>query len=69
MSMGDKIKNKAEEAKGKMKETVGELTGNERLEAEGKADQVEAGAKQAGEHIKDGAADVKDAVHDTFRRD
>ena len=53
MGAGDKISNKAEELGGKAKEAWGDLTDNERLEAEGKAEQVEANAKQAGEKAKD----------------
>lgn len=53
MGLGDKISNKAEEAKGKVKETVGKATGNEELEAEGKVDQGKSGVKQIGENIKD----------------
>lgn len=58
MSLGDKIKNAAEEAVGKVKEGVGDLTNNDRLKAEGQADQAEANAKQAGEKAKDTAKDV-----------
>jgi uncharacterized protein YjbJ (UPF0337 family) len=61
MGFDDKIGNKAEEAAGKVKEEVGDATGNERLEAEGQADQSEANVKQAGEKLKDAADDVKDA--------
>jgi uncharacterized protein YjbJ (UPF0337 family) len=61
MGFGDKIENKAEDAKGKVKEGVGDATDNESLEAEGKADQTNASVKQAGEHVKDAAGDVKDA--------
>ena len=53
MSAADDIKNAAEKAAGKVKEGVGKLTDNEKLEAEGKADQVKASAKQAGENVKD----------------
>ncbi len=53
MGLDDKIHNSAEEAGGKVKETVGEVTDNERLEAEGKADQFGANMKQAGEKVKD----------------
>ena len=53
MGLDDKIQNSAEEAGGKVKETVGEVTDNERLEAEGKADQFGANMKQAGEKVKD----------------
>ena len=38
----DKAKNKAQEVKGKAKETIGKAVGNERLEAEGVADQTRA---------------------------
>ncbi|HEX4253258.1 MAG TPA: CsbD family protein [Pseudonocardia sp.] len=62
MSLGDKIKNKAEEVKGKVKETVGEVTGNDELVAEGKLDQGKAGVKQTGESIKDAAKDAKNAI-------
>ncbi len=53
MGTDDKIENAAEEAKGHVKEGVGKLTDNERLEAEGKADQAAANIKQAGEKVKD----------------
>ncbi|MBN9108500.1 MAG: CsbD family protein [Pseudonocardia sp.] len=66
MSFVDKAKNKLEETVGKAKEVIGDATGNEKLEAEGKAEQGSAGMKQAGEHLKDGVADAKDAVEDTF---
>ena len=53
MGLGDKISNAADEAKGKVKEAWGDATDNERLEAEGRADQSKADIKQAGEKIKD----------------
>ncbi|MER6401743.1 CsbD family protein [Kitasatospora sp. NPDC059973] len=53
MSASDKVENTAEKAKGVVKEGVGKVTGNERLEAEGKADQVKGDVKQAGEKVKD----------------
>ncbi|MFI5494489.1 CsbD family protein [Actinoplanes sp. NPDC051859] len=53
MGADDKIDNKAEELGGKVKEGVGKATDNERLEAEGKADQTSSKLKQAGENIKD----------------
>ena len=40
-----------------MKNTVGKVTGNERLEAEGKADQSGANIKKAGENVKDAFED------------
>ncbi|MBM7789719.1 CsbD family protein [Tenggerimyces flavus] len=53
MGIADKAKNAAENLAGKAKEAVGDLTGNEKLENEGKADQVKAKAKDVGEDVKD----------------
>jgi uncharacterized protein YjbJ (UPF0337 family) len=53
MGAEDKIDNKSEELTGKVKEGVGRATDDERLEAEGKADQSSSKLKQAGENIKD----------------
>lgn len=53
MGIDDKVKNAAQEAKGKLKEGFGDLTDNPELQAEGKADQAAANVKQAGEDIKD----------------
>ena len=61
MSLADKAKNKAEELAGQGKEAVGDATDDRDLQAEGHADQGEAQVKQAGEHAKDAAKDVKDA--------
>lgn len=66
MSFVDKAKNKLDETVGKAKEVIGDATGNEQLEAEGRAEQGAAGVAQAGERLKDGAADAKDAIKDTF---
>jgi uncharacterized protein YjbJ (UPF0337 family) len=53
MGAVDKSKNAAQRAKGKVKETAGEATGNERLRRQGKADQAKAWLKQTGERVKD----------------
>lgn len=58
MSTGDKIRNRTQDLKGKAKEAVGNLTGDEEMAAEGKADQSKADAKQAGENLKDAARRV-----------
>ncbi|WP_028935187.1 CsbD family protein [Pseudonocardia spinosispora] len=58
MGIVDKAKNKAEELKGKAKETTGRIIGDEELQAEGLVDQGKAGVKQAGESVKDAAKDV-----------
>lgn len=53
MGLGDKIENMKDDIVGKGKEATGKATDNERLEAEGKADQAEAKTKKAGENVKD----------------
>jgi uncharacterized protein YjbJ (UPF0337 family) len=62
MSTADKARNEAERYKGKAKERMGDMTDNESLQAEGMRDQGKAGAKQAGEHVKDAARDIRDAT-------
>lgn len=58
MGLGDKIRNKVQEATGKIKEKTGDATDNERLQAEGLKDQAVADAKQAAERIKDRTKDI-----------
>jgi len=53
MATSDKVKNTAQQAKGKVKETVGRASGDNKLRAEGKADQMRGNIKQAGEKLKD----------------
>nr|BFE72288.1 CsbD family protein [Actinoplanes digitatis] len=62
MSFTDKVKNKVEELTGKAKQSVGDATDNERLVAEGTAQEMSAKAKQAGEHVKDASKDARDAL-------
>ena len=53
MGIGDDIKHNAEKAAGKVKEEVGDVTDNERLEREGQADQANAKIKKVGDDVKD----------------
>jgi uncharacterized protein YjbJ (UPF0337 family) len=53
MAAADKAKNTAQTTKGKGKEAVGKVTGNDKLRAKGKADQTKGNLKQAGEKLKD----------------
>ncbi|NDK92216.1 CsbD family protein [Gordonia desulfuricans] len=62
MGLDDKISNKVEDAKGKAKEAGGELTGDEDLKNEGKADQVSSAVKKGVEDVKDAANKVKDKL-------
>ena len=58
MGTEDKIDNKADVVKGKIKETAGRAGDDPELEAEGRGDQAKGHAKQAGEKIKDAAKDI-----------
>lgn len=53
MGADDKAENKADKIGGKLKEGLGKVTGNERLEAEGQKDQAKGNLKDAGENVKD----------------
>ncbi len=53
MSFADKVRVKAQELRGRIKRNAGEVTGNRRLEAEGRTDEVMGNLKQAGEKVKD----------------
>jgi uncharacterized protein YjbJ (UPF0337 family) len=62
MGPQNRASNKTQDAKGKVKETVGSAVGNKELENKGKTDQAKAGLKDAGEDVKDAVHKVKDAV-------
>ena len=47
-----------DDAKGKVKEAAGDLTGNDDLKAEGKTDQAAGKVKDAVDGVKDKATDV-----------
>jgi uncharacterized protein YjbJ (UPF0337 family) len=53
MSITKKIAHKAEALKGGAKNALGRLTGNRRLQAEGRSDQGKGDLKQAGAKVKD----------------
>ncbi|ALO06444.1 CsbD family protein [Streptomyces venezuelae] len=51
-----------ERAKGKLKEVAGKVTGNKRLETEGKTDQLKAKAREAGEAVRDRVKGIRDSL-------
>ncbi|MFG2721236.1 CsbD family protein [Streptomyces sp. NPDC048416] len=57
MSADKKAKAKAEQAKGKAKEALGRMTGNDRLTAEGRIDQVKGETREE-----------KEKANEAFRR-
>ncbi|SNS08062.1 CsbD family protein [Actinomadura mexicana] len=62
MGFLDKLKNKAQQAKGRGKEEAGRQSGDPNLEAEGKSDRASGGVKQVGEKAKDAAREAKRTV-------
>jgi uncharacterized protein YjbJ (UPF0337 family) len=59
---------KSDQVKGKVKEAAGSLTGDEDLEAEGKADRRAGDAKEKIDHVKDKVDDVIDKAKDASHR-
>lgn len=68
MGLDDKINNATTNHAGAAKEGVGRLTGNERLEREGQHDQAQAKLQQAGEKVKDAAADIGDNIKEAAQK-
>ena len=54
----DRIKGTAEETKGKVKEVAGKVTGDKKLETEGKVDQMTGKAQNAWGNAKDTAKEA-----------
>jgi uncharacterized protein YjbJ (UPF0337 family) len=52
----------AEKLSGKVKETAGNITNDDRLRAEGQVEQVKGGVRQGVGNAKDAAADAADYV-------
>jgi uncharacterized protein YjbJ (UPF0337 family) len=53
MNMDKKLAHKAKVAKGSWKQLVGRLTGNQKLQAEGRRDKFTANTKMTWEKVKD----------------
>jgi uncharacterized protein YjbJ (UPF0337 family) len=53
MGAENKAANKVTEIKGKIKQKTGQVTNDEGLEAEGRAEESKGDLKQAGEKVKD----------------
>ncbi|RZK86708.1 MAG: CsbD family protein [Methylobacterium sp.] len=65
-STTDKIKGLANEAVGNVKQGVGNVTGNEKLQAEGKAQELKGEAQKTVGDAKDGAQNLADKVKSKF---
>lgn len=61
MGFDDKVENKITEGAGKVEETVGRLTGDEKMRQEGEADKNKA-------QLKDKVQDAADKAKDVFKK-
>lgn len=63
----DEVEGKMDNVKGKVKEGVGDLTGDDRLKAEGEADQASGKTQETWGKVKRGVGDAVDAVGDAVK--
>ena len=68
MGTDDRIDATATDIGGKAKEGFGKLTGDEKLENEGKLDQAKSAAKHAAEDVKDAAERVVDGIKELGKK-
>lgn len=52
----------SDQAKGRVKQAAGDLTGNDRLKGEGKADELTGKVKEAVDTVRDKAEDLVDKL-------
>jgi uncharacterized protein YjbJ (UPF0337 family) len=62
------VKGAADKAVGKTKEVAGHVTGNKKLETEGKVDQAKGAAHTAAGDVKDAGKEAIDSVKNARRR-
>ncbi|MEU5691783.1 CsbD family protein [Actinosynnema sp. NPDC020468] len=68
MSQHERFEDKAQDLGGKAKEAVGDVTGDDELRAEGKADQLKAGVKDAAHKVEDAVESLADKVKGAFKK-
>ncbi|MTD44581.1 CsbD family protein [Conexibacter sp. W3-3-2] len=57
-----------DQIKGKAKQAAGDLTGDEELRQEGKADELTGKVKEAAEDVKDAVSGALDSVKDKLKK-
>jgi uncharacterized protein YjbJ (UPF0337 family) len=67
MTLEDKIKASAKDAEGRLQAAAGAISGDEQLQAEGEAKQVQAQLMDAAGDLKDKVADAADAVGNALK--
>jgi uncharacterized protein YjbJ (UPF0337 family) len=67
MSLEDKIRASARDAEGKLQAAAGELSGNDRLKAEGEAKQLQAKVMGAAGDLKDKARQAASGIGEAIQ--
>lgn len=63
------IEEKIDQAKGAVKEGIGKITGDKKIEKEGAAEQVAAKVKEVAEDVKDGIEGTIEGVKNIVNKD
>jgi uncharacterized protein YjbJ (UPF0337 family) len=63
MGFMDKLRNRFQMSRGKVKQDVGRATGDPYLEAEGQGERIGGAVRQVGEQVKDSGKNVRDAFN------
>ncbi|MEE7477853.1 CsbD family protein [Methylobacterium hispanicum] len=66
-STTDKLKGLANEAAGNVKQGIGKATGNEKLQAEGKAQEIKGETQRAVGEVKDGVGNAAQKAADAVK--
>jgi uncharacterized protein YjbJ (UPF0337 family) len=61
MGLADKLRNKLQMGRGRVKQEAGRATGDPYLESRGQAERVSGSVKQVGEQVKDAGRNIRDA--------
>jgi uncharacterized protein YjbJ (UPF0337 family) len=64
MSINDKIQASAKDTEGKLQAAAGELTGDQKMKAEGELKQVQADAMKTSAEVKEAAGKTVDKIKD-----
>jgi len=67
-STSDKVKGMANEATGNVKQGVGKMVGSEKMQAEGKVQELKGEGQQAMGKAKDAVKDAADKANDAVHR-
>jgi uncharacterized protein YjbJ (UPF0337 family) len=68
VDLEDKVKNKADQASGSVKTTVGKLTDDKKMESEGRVQHAKATLAEDAEKLKDSVKHAAEHLGDAFKK-